>query len=278
MNEESVKQDGRKGHQAYMDNIGYGSSELHPVLVVVKETPIFERLRNILQLGTSVYVYATGNGNRYIHCIGTAILAKKFTDKLFKDEACRNATGVNEVDLLCVQIAALIHDLGHGPWSHLFDGTIIRDAIKEFGSIKHPHDENRPPITSWDHEMGSQMLFEYLLEWDKAMNDSIIHKTWKDYGIDLKKETYNDKTFIKELIDPTALKNDDGSHISDTQPWPMQGRPEEKAMLYEIVSNKRSGLDVDKLDYLKRDLLLCKGKKLGSGSSYSLTLVFQGFK
>ena len=180
LNVESVKQDGRKGHQAYMDNIGYGSCELHPALVVVIETPIFGRLRNILQLGTSVYVYATGNGNRYIHCIGTAILAKKFTDKLFKDEACRNATGVNEVDLLCVQIAALIHDLGHGPWSHLFDGTIIRDAINEFGSIKHPHDENKSPITSWDHEMGSQMLFEYLLEWDKAMNDSIIHKTWKD--------------------------------------------------------------------------------------------------
>jgi len=80
----------------------------------------------------------------------------------------------------------------------------------------------------------------------------------------LEKETYNDKTFIKELIDPTALKNDDGSHISDTQPWPMQGRPEEKAMLYEIVSNKRSGLDVDKLDYLKRDLLLCKGVQINT--------------
>ena len=258
LNEESAKQDGRKGPQAYMDNI-YGSCELHPVLVVVIETPIFERLRNILQLGTSIYVYATGIGNRYVHCIGTAILAKKFTDKLFKDEACRNTTGVNDVDLLCVQIAALIHDLGHGPWSHLFDGTIIRDAIKEFKSIKHPHDENIAPITAWDHEMGSQMLFEYLLEWDKTVNDSIIHKTWKDYGIDLERDTYNDKVFIKELIDPTALLNEDGSHIKDNDPWPMKGRPEEKAMLYEIVSNKRSGLDVDKLDYLKRDLMYCKG-------------------
>ena len=258
LNEESAKQDGRKGPQAYMDNI-YGSSELHPALVVIKETPIFERLRNIQQLGTSIYVYATGNGNRFVHCIGTSILAKKFTDKLFKDEACRNTYEINEADVLCVRIAALIHDLGHGPWSHLFDGTIIRDAIKEFGSIKHPHDTTVAPITAWDHEMGSQMLFEYLLEWDKTMNGGLIHKTWKDYGIDLERDTYNDKVFIKELIDPTALKNKDGSHISDTQPWPMLGRPEEKAMLYEIVSNKRSGLDVDKLDYLKRDLMYCKG-------------------
>ena len=75
----------------------------------------------------------------------------------------------------------------------------------------------------------------------------------------MEKDTFNDKIFIKELIDPTALKNKDGSHIADNQPWPLKGRPEEKAMLYEIVSNKRSGLDVDKLDYLKRDLMYCKG-------------------
>jgi len=258
LNEESAKQDGRKGPQAYMDNI-YGSCELHPVLVVVIETPIFERLRNINQLGTSIYVYATGNGNRYVHCIGTAILCKKFIDKLFGDEAVRNRTEVNEVDLLCVQIAALIHDLGHGPWSHLFDGTIIRDAIKEFDSIKHPHDSSVAAIKDWDHEMGSQMLFEYLLQWDETENNGTIRKTWSDYGIDLEKKIYNDKVFIKELIDPTALKNDDGSHITDNQSWPMEGRPEEKAMLYEMVSNKRSGLDVDKLDYLKRDLMYCKG-------------------
>ena len=259
LSEESAKQDGRKGPQAYMDNI-YGSCELHPVLVVVIETPIFERLRNINQLGTSIYVYATGNGNRYVHCIGTAILCKKFIDKLFGDEAVRNRTDVNEVDLLCVQIAALIHDLGHGPWSHLFDGTIIRDAIKEFDSIKHPYDSSVAAIKDWDHEMGSQMLFEYLLQWDETENDGTIRKTWSDYGIDLEKKIYNDKVFIKELIDPTALKNDDGSHITDNQSWPMEGRPEEKAMLYEMVSNKRSGLDVDKLDYLKRDLMYCKGK------------------
>lgn len=258
LKEESAKQDGRKGPQAYMDNI-YGSCELHPVLVVVIETPIFERLRNINQLGTSIYVYATGNGNRYVHCIGTAILAKTFLDKLFKDESDRNRYGVNDTDLLCVQIAALIHDLGHGPWSHLFDGTIIRDAIKEFKSIKHPHDANIAAITDWDHEMGSQMLFEYLLHWDETMNDGTIRKTWLDYGIDLNTKIFNDKVFIKELIDPTALKNDDGSHIKDNEPWTLLGRPEEKAMLYEIVSNKRSGLDVDKLDYLKRDLMYCKG-------------------
>lgn len=34
--------------------------------------------------------------------------------------------------------------------------------------------------------------------------------------------------------------------------WPYKGRPERKSFLYEIVSNKRNGIDVDKWDYFAR--------------------------
>ena len=35
--------------------------------------------------------------------------------------------------------------------------------------------------------------------------------------------------------------------------WPYKGRGEEKAFLYEVVANKRNGIDVDKWDYFQRD-------------------------
>ena len=78
-----------------------------------------------------------------------------------------------------------------------------------------------------------------------------------------------DKTFIKELIDPAELKK-----LNDRAPWPMKGRPEEKAFLYEIISNKRSGLDVDKLDYLRRDLRNTKGTDI----NIDIERLFQNMK
>uniref|UniRef100_A0A3Q4HAD3 HD/PDEase domain-containing protein n=1 Tax=Neolamprologus brichardi TaxID=32507 RepID=A0A3Q4HAD3_NEOBR len=55
-----------------------------------------------------------------------------------------------------------------------------------------------------------------------------------------------DLTFIKEMIKP--LKSDDAEVL-----WPYKGRDKNKSFLYEIVSNKQNGIDVDKFDYFARD-------------------------
>ncbi|KAJ8361317.1 hypothetical protein SKAU_G00178420, partial [Synaphobranchus kaupii] len=54
-----------------------------------------------------------------------------------------------------------------------------------------------------------------------------------------------DLLFIKELIA--------GPQHQEQETWPYKGRTEEKSFLYEIVANKRTGIDVDKWDYFARD-------------------------
>ena len=57
--------------------------------------------------------------------------------------------GISDSDVLCVKIAGLCHDLGHGPFSHMFDGRFIPLTS---------------PGTTWHHEMASVAMFDHLLE------------------------------------------------------------------------------------------------------------------
>ena len=78
------------------------------------------------------------------------------------------------------------------------------------------------------------MMFEHLLEVNH------LDSEFKKYGL-----SDIDVTFIKEQIA--------GPKIETPSSWPYKGRPEEKSFLYEIVANKRNGIDVDKWDYFARD-------------------------
>ena len=126
-----------------------------------------------------------------------------------------------------MQIAAACHDLGHGPESHLYE---------RFVKKIHP-DEN------YSHEDMSLKMLDHLIQ------SNNLSPILEDLG-DLKEQ---DWIFVKELIFGPLDQNKTGNGNQVDQLWNYKGRPEEKSFLYEIVANKKNGMDVDKFDYMKRD-------------------------
>uniref|UniRef100_A0A8C5A591 HD domain-containing protein n=1 Tax=Gadus morhua TaxID=8049 RepID=A0A8C5A591_GADMO len=198
----------------------HGHIELHPLLVKIMDTPQFQRLRNIKQLGGAYLVFPGASHNRFEHSIGVGHLAGRLVRSLNERQP---ELQINTRDILCVQIAGLCHDLGHGPFSHMFDGMFIP--------------KGRPGF-KWKHETASLAMFDYLVE------DNDLMPVMEEYGLVLPE----DLVFIKEQIGGPQVSID-----SPSRGWPYEGRPEEKSFLYEIVANKRNGIDVDKWDYFARD-------------------------
>jgi len=141
--------------------------------------PVFQRLRRIKQLGLTNLVYPGALHTRFHHAIGAmhlmteALQVLKSKNVKITDEECRAAV-----------IAILLHDIGHGPFSHALEHTIVKGV---------------------HHEVLSTMLMDEL-----------------------------NKTFKGKLSLAIRIFKDE---------YP-------KKFLHQLVSSQ---LDVDRLDYLKRD-------------------------
>ena len=116
------------------------------LLIRLIDTPEFQRLRRIRQLGVSWITYPTAEHTRFSHSIGTAFLAGKIFDRLeleeqitFKDEDGDHTLSRDQLKLL-LQTTALLHDIGHGPFSHAFE-TVMEQDHEEW-TVKIITDEN----------------------------------------------------------------------------------------------------------------------------------------
>lgn len=108
-----------------MDKINdpiYGLIKINPIESEIINSTLFQRLRNIKQLGMTFYVYPTATHNRFSHSIGVMYLADKIFSSLeikYNDEIKSFGSPI----LKNLRMAGLLHDIGHFPFSHSLEFT-----------------------------------------------------------------------------------------------------------------------------------------------------------
>jgi len=107
----------------------HGNIEIKDKCLKIIDTPEFQRLRNIKQLGACEYVFPGATHNRFSHSIGTFYLAQKLINHIKNNHQELN---LNTDDIESIEIAALCHDLGHGPFSHLLDNYCLKKQENKF--------------------------------------------------------------------------------------------------------------------------------------------------
>ena len=85
------------------------------LLIDLIDTSEFQRLRRIRQLGLAHFAYQGAEHSRFTHSLGVLHLATRILDKL------RSKYEISESDKIAVQAAALLHDIGHGAFSHVIE-------------------------------------------------------------------------------------------------------------------------------------------------------------
>ena len=95
------------------------------LVVALVDTPEFQRLRRIRQLGLAYFAYQAAEHSRFAHSLGAYHLATRMVAKL------RLNYEISQEVQTAVRIAALLHDIGHGPFSHVIE-TILGFHHEQF--------------------------------------------------------------------------------------------------------------------------------------------------
>jgi len=224
----------------------YGNIKISELAKHFIDTVEFQRMHYIKQLSTCYLIYPNATHTRFEHSIGTYHLCGKMLEqiklnvdekelneylgtipelkKTFDDIYKCNTLYKSLVPYLCelIKIAALCHDIGHGPFCHSFDEYF------------HDHKTKSPFMK---HEIRSGIIINNIIKNSEYLRNII---------------TDDEIEFIKNIINP---------------------KPDNVGFLYQIVSNYANSLDVDKCDYIVRDVYV-----LGMKSSFDCTRLLEEVK
>ena len=207
--------DNMSGKKKFIRDSVYGDINLSEFEVKVMDMPQFQRLRRIKQLGLISLIYPGATHTRFEHCLGTMNLGSKLAEELELDQ--------DDVDL--IRISALLHDIGHGPFSHVSEGvlsfpheeltryvvtqTSIRDLLEEKFDVNEIAD-----IINGKGHLGPIVSGELDVDrMDYLLRDS--HNTGVSYGIiDYERIISNLKLEDGLILDIKGVQAAEGALVS----------------------------------------------------------------
>ncbi len=186
--------------------------------LAVIDTPLFQRLRHVKQLGFGEYVFPGAVHHRYLHSIGAMHIAGEVATRVFQglpglDDATRTTL------VQAARLAALLHDIGHPPLSHAAESL-----LPSRGEMLGPHVPN--PEGRASHEDVTELI---LTQGPLA------------------------ETLTRAFADIGLTSADIAAIIAEKEPQRevfRSGGVDFGALLHTLVSGE---LDVDRMDYLLRD-------------------------
>jgi uncharacterized protein len=186
------------------------------------DNPFFQRLRHISQLGFSSFVFPGAVHTRFSHSIGTTHLAGLVFDQLSRDSvnSLRKHYSRKDLDYFrqILRFAALLHDMGHPPFSHAAESLL--PSISKLETTLFDSVEKDRPAT---HEDFSHMIICHL-----AVEHEILSKDE-----------------AQDIISILSRNNIPSERMNDRE-----GKPTIYPLLCQLINGE---IDVDRMDYLLRD-------------------------
>lgn len=133
-----------------------GSDPIEAVLIRLIDTPAFQRLRRIRQLGSASLTFHGAESSRFTHSIGVLAIARRAFDRL------ASAYPQLQTYRAVVLCAALLHDIGHGPFSHTGEEVFGSNHEHWTGRILQESAPVRAALDSLDPDLSEQILQVYL--------------------------------------------------------------------------------------------------------------------
>lgn len=199
------------------DNV-YGDIEVSVKFAELINTKEFQRLRRIKQLATAEQVFPGATHSRFAHSIGVFHVMTKIInhfEKILFSIGQEQFVDAKEKDIILA--AALLHDIGHGPFSHAFEKAVISPKV-------------------YSHEEWTEKII--------VEDGTEINKVLRDWGSDVP----------KRVVEYINYRMQEKNSIEGMDYVKEGILPDFKFIFTSLVSSQ---LDADRMDYLLRDSFNC---------------------